>query len=89
MVAKMEFRCRECGSISELTASRQRFLEEKGFMALPYYCDACFAARLKAIWQIPGEKRLAVCAGCGHETKLHFIPSQDRPVYCSSCHQKN
>ena len=30
----------------------------------------------------------AVCANCGNETMVPFKPSNDRPVYCSSCFDK-
>ena len=30
----------------------------------------------------------AVCANCGTETQVPFLPRQDRPVYCSDCFAK-
>ncbi len=34
------------------------------------------------------EMHPAVCAECGAETTVPFMPRQDRPVYCSSCYEK-
>lgn len=28
----------------------------------------------------------AVCAACGSETRVPFVPRGDRPVYCRSCY---
>lgn len=89
MLEMAEFVCRDCAVVSELSASRRKFLLEKGCNRLPLFCDNCFSARLKQIWEIPGEKRTAICAECGCETKLHFVPCQERPVYCPACHKKN
>jgi CxxC-x17-CxxC domain-containing protein len=30
----------------------------------------------------------AVCARCGVETQVPFVPRGDRPVYCSSCYSQ-
>ncbi|HKZ50183.1 MAG TPA: zinc-ribbon domain containing protein [Dehalococcoidia bacterium] len=30
----------------------------------------------------------AVCAQCGAETQVPFVPRGDKPVYCSSCFEK-
>jgi CxxC-x17-CxxC domain-containing protein len=30
----------------------------------------------------------ATCSSCGQEAKVPFQPSNDRPVYCSSCFQQ-
>ena len=30
----------------------------------------------------------AVCASCGQQAKVPFMPRQDRPVYCSDCFSK-
>ena len=29
----------------------------------------------------------AVCSACGKETMVPFVPSNDKPVYCSDCFQ--
>lgn len=33
----------------------------------------------------PREMHPAVCARCGKETQVPFLPRGDRPVYCSDC----
>jgi len=30
----------------------------------------------------------AICGDCGKECQVPFMPSQDRPVYCSDCFEK-
>jgi CxxC-x17-CxxC domain-containing protein len=37
-----------------------------------------------------GEKQFytAVCANCGGEAKVPFVPRGDKPVYCSNCFQE-
>jgi CxxC-x17-CxxC domain-containing protein len=34
------------------------------------------------------EMHPAVCAQCGQETQVPFLPRGDRPVYCSSCFEQ-
>ena len=29
-----------------------------------------------------------ICAECGAETQVPFLPKNDRPVYCSTCYDK-
>ncbi len=36
----------------------------------------------------PREMHDAVCAQCGKQTQVPFLPRGDRPVYCSDCFQK-
>lgn len=35
------------------------------------------------------EMHVTVCASCGGEARVPFIPRGDRPVYCSNCFEKN
>jgi CxxC-x17-CxxC domain-containing protein len=37
----------------------------------------------------PREMHKAICADCGAETEVPFVPSPDRPVYCRECYQKH
>jgi CxxC-x17-CxxC domain-containing protein len=30
----------------------------------------------------------AICAECGSETQIPFVPKNDRPVYCGPCYDK-
>lgn len=36
----------------------------------------------------PREMHSAVCAACGRETQVPFLPRGDKPVYCSDCFQQ-
>jgi CxxC-x17-CxxC domain-containing protein len=34
------------------------------------------------------EMHTAVCASCGGEAKVPFVPRGDKPIYCSNCFQQ-
>jgi CxxC-x17-CxxC domain-containing protein len=34
------------------------------------------------------EMHPAVCAECGAQTMVPFLPRNDKPVYCSTCYDK-
>jgi CxxC-x17-CxxC domain-containing protein len=36
----------------------------------------------------PREMHTAVCASCGKEAQVPFVPRGDKPVYCSDCFQQ-
>ncbi len=36
----------------------------------------------------PREMHPAICAECGAETMVPFLPRNDKPVYCSTCYDK-
>ncbi|MBR6030206.1 MAG: zinc-ribbon domain containing protein [Clostridia bacterium] len=79
--------CRDCGNEFIWTAGEQEFYAEKGFQNEPTRCRECRMAR-KANRPAPGAPREmhdAICANCGKECKVPFVPSGDRPVYCSEC----
>jgi CxxC-x17-CxxC domain-containing protein len=35
----------------------------------------------------PREMHSAICASCGREAQVPFVPRGDKPVYCSDCFQ--
>ncbi len=79
--------CRDCGSTFVFTVGEQEFFAEKGFTNEPSRCPACRSARRN---QGPGgggprEMHPAVCAQCGADTMVPFLPHGDRPVYCRDC----
>ncbi len=80
--------CRSCGIAFYLSDAHRNFLVEHGCDVEPFYCHTCFADRLREICEIPGERRVAICSICGAQTRLCFIPCQDRPVYCNKCYRQ-
>jgi CxxC-x17-CxxC domain-containing protein len=79
--------CRDCGQEFVFTAGEQEFYAEKGFQNEPTRCKACRQTR-KSSRPAPGaprEMHTTVCAQCGAETTVPFIPKNDRPIYCSEC----
>lgn len=76
--------CRDCGEEFVFTVGEQKFYEEKGFLNKPKCCKAC-RDKKKNAGKAEREYFIATCSECGGEAKLTFQPSNDRPVYCSSC----
>ncbi|MBE3558745.1 MAG: zinc-ribbon domain containing protein [Ktedonobacteraceae bacterium] len=88
-------KCRECGVDFVFTAGEQEFYQQKGLMNQPGRCPSCRAARRAASGGVGNrsersarEMHTVICADCGAETQVPFIPKNDRPVYCSSCFEK-
>jgi CxxC-x17-CxxC domain-containing protein len=83
--------CRECGADFTFTAGEQEFYAAKGLLNEPARCPDCRAvrrSRAAAGGMEMGSRREmhpAVCASCGVETMVPFLPRGDRPVYCSTC----
>ncbi len=85
--------CRDCGNEFTFTVGEQSFYAQKGFTNEPVRCPDCRSAR-KASRGEGGsygggnrdrEMYPAVCAECGKETQVPFLPRTDKPVYCSDC----
>ncbi len=76
--------CKDCGNDFVFTAGEQEFYAEKGFVNEPQRCKECRDKR-KAAARAPREFHDAVCANCGKECKVPFVPNGERPVYCSEC----
>ncbi|HZR44350.1 MAG TPA: zinc-ribbon domain containing protein [Ktedonobacteraceae bacterium] len=87
-------KCRECGNDFVFTAGEQEFYQQKGLMNQPGRCPTCRAARRAASGNVgnreraPREMHTVICAECGSETQVPFLPKNDRPVYCSPCYDK-
>lgn len=79
--------CKDCGNEFVFTAGEQEFYAEKGFENEPTRCKDCRAARKAAVRQAR-EMHDVVCADCGKQTQVPFIPKDDRPVYCDECFAK-
>ena len=83
-----ELQCADCGATFTFSANEQEFFAEKGFTNDPKRCTACRSARKMERGDRRGPKQMypAVCAECGRDTEVPFLPKQDRPVYCSECY---
>jgi len=85
--ADRTLKCRECGGDFVFTAGEQAFFAEKGLLNDPQRFPECRLVRRR---QQNGngparEMHSVVCAQCGTNTTVPFLPRLDRPVYCSSC----
>ncbi|GAC1429792.1 MAG: zinc-ribbon domain containing protein [Chloroflexota bacterium] len=87
--------CRECGTAFVFSVGEQEFFRAKGLTHEPGRCPACRAAAKRlaqggaAAPERPArEMHTAVCAECGSQALVPFLPRNDRPVYCSSCFDK-
>ena len=80
--------CRECGSDFVFTAGEQGFYLEKGLLNEPQRCPLCRANRRRERNSTPPaarESTTIICANCGNEAQVPFVPRLDRPVYCNDC----
>lgn len=79
--------CRDCGAEFLFTAGEQGFYLEKGLLNEPQRCPTCRANRRR---ERAGSREMTtvVCAACGAQTSVPFVPRLDRPVYCSDCFEK-
>ncbi|WP_376794386.1 zinc-ribbon domain containing protein [Thermogemmatispora sp.] len=87
-------KCRDCGNEFVFTAGEQEFFQQKGLLNQPARCPSCRALRRQAAGggsrseRAPREMHTVICAECGQEARVPFLPRNDRPVYCSSCYDK-
>jgi CxxC-x17-CxxC domain-containing protein len=90
--------CRECGKDFVWTAGEQEFYASRGLVNQPGRCPECRANRrlrggsgsATLAFEDRGsrpqrEMHPAVCAECGAQTMVPFLPRNDKPVYCSTC----
>jgi CxxC-x17-CxxC domain-containing protein len=88
-------KCRECGNDFIFTAGEQEFYQQKGLVNQPGRCSSCRVRRRNEgntggrSERAPREMHTVICAECGVETQVPFLPKNDRPVYCSTCYDKN
>jgi CxxC-x17-CxxC domain-containing protein len=87
--------CQDCGADFIFSADDQAYHAEKGYTNEPKRCPSCRAARKSERGGGGGgggyrqrEMHPAVCANCGKDTEVPFLPRGDRPVYCSDCFSK-
>ncbi len=83
--------CVECGNAFTFSADDQQYHAEKGYENEPKRCESCRQARRNqssgggGFDRGPREMHPVVCAECGKDTTVPFVPRGDRPVYCSDC----
>jgi CxxC-x17-CxxC domain-containing protein len=80
--------CRDCGNTFVFTAGEQGFYLEKGLLNEPQRCPDCRANRRRernGVATATRESATIVCANCGREATVPFVPRLDRPVYCNDC----
>ena len=86
--------CMECNQTFVFTADDQQYHADKGYTNEPKRCPACRQARRSSRGDDGGggfgggmrrEMHPVVCAECGKNTEVPFLPRGDRPVYCTDC----
>ncbi len=92
--------CVECNSEFVFGADDQDFHAQRGYED-PKRCPSCRQARRGGGGGggygggggggYGGDRQMydATCASCGSACQVPFLPSQDRPVYCSDCFSKD
>jgi len=80
--------CKDCGDEFIFTAGEQGFYLEKGLLNDPQRCPNCRANRRRDRAAGVREVSTVVCANCGQQTTVPFVPRMERPVYCSACFQR-
>ena len=79
--------CKDCGQDFLFTAGEQGFYLEKGLVNEPQRCPDCREQRRRDRIAGTHEVSTVVCAQCGQEATVPFVPRLNRPVYCSACFQ--
>ena len=86
--------CVDCAQPFTFSADDQSYHAEKGYTNEPKRCPSCRAERRNqrdsggfggGYDRAPREMHAVVCAECGKDTTVPFVPTGDRPVYCSDC----
>ena len=88
--------CSDCSTAFTFSASEQEFFASKGFVNEPGRCPDCRAARKQQRggggyggggggYGQQRQMHPAVCATCGKDCQVPFVPTTGKPVYCSDC----
>ncbi len=80
--------CKDCGEPFLFTAGEQGFYLEKGLLNEPLRCTACRDQRRLERTESARQESTVVCADCGVEATVPFVPRLNRPVYCDGCFQR-
>lgn len=86
MTTDMQITCSDCGQEFTFTAGEQDFYAERGY-SQPRRCKTCRAQGGQGGTHAgrQTESTVVVCASCGQQTTVPFVPRGDRPVYCKNC----
>ena len=88
--------CVDCGQSFIFSADDQAYHAEKGYTNEPKRCASCRQGRRDrrsddgygGYNRGPREMHSVVCAECGKDATVPFLPRGDRPVYCSDCYSR-
>lgn len=81
--------CRDCGKPFTWAAGEQAFYADKGLVNEPARCPECRAARKARLGlEAPRPMHTIICAECGTETTVPFLPRTGKPVLCAACFAK-
>ena len=89
--------CVDCGQPFTFSADDQAYHAEKGYTNEPKRCTSCRAERRSqrdnsgfgsGYDRGTREMHPVVCAECGKDTTVPFVPTGERPVYCSDCYSR-
>jgi len=87
--------CCDCGAEFTFSAEEQEFFATRGYTNDPKRCLSCRQARKTNRDSSGGygsrprrQMYPAVCAQCGKDTEVPFLPREGRPVYCSDCYNR-
>lgn len=76
--------CTDCGLKFVFSAQEQEVHARRGYEHEPKRCPPCREdARKRRL--PPGAMHLTICAGCGVETTLAWVPPPGRRVFCDAC----
>lgn len=85
--------CQECGDAFWFSREEQAWYAAKGYVH-PKHCPQCRWARQRSgpvgreafPEALPGTQDQEVtCAACGALTRVPFVPTGNRPIYCDAC----
>ena len=80
--------CKDCQASFLFTAGEQGFFLEKGLLNEPQRCCGCRDVRRRQRSTTTQTVSTVICAECGDETTVPFVPRLDRPVYCAVCYRR-
>lgn len=80
--------CRSCGEEWTFGVLEQALFLEKGHKHDPSRCKSCREERRKNSPRQDDSddtRHKVVCADCGQDAHVPFVPRPGRPVYCRQC----